>query len=129
MDDAERSMAKAERLAVQASKLGPEDFETVIHAGYYAMFHAARAALFAIEGGASTRHGRVSKAFADVAVRVAGEEGAEHARALRRTYDLRIQADYGPGGRDLAREARMVVLQMQGVLAFCRSLMEKDRQA
>ena len=32
-------------------------------AAYYAMFHAARAALLAVDGSASTNHGRVVETF------------------------------------------------------------------
>ena len=39
-------------------------FEGVIHGAYYAMFHAARGALLAVEGSGSTNHGQEVKSFA-----------------------------------------------------------------
>ncbi len=64
LEHARDALAKAERFAEQAAQAPPQAYETVVHNSYYAMFHAARAALLALEGGASTNHGQVVDTFA-----------------------------------------------------------------
>jgi uncharacterized protein len=44
------ALDKAERFAAQAAQAAPQAYETIVHNSYYAMFHAARAALLAVEG-------------------------------------------------------------------------------
>jgi uncharacterized protein (UPF0332 family) len=127
MDDAERALRQAERLAQQAAELAPASFEAVIHLSYYAMFHAARAALLATEGSATTRHGRLPKAFAVMVRRTGREGGRRHAEAFQEAYDLRITSDYGFGERELSREAAELVAEVEGFVAFCRAVLrERD---
>jgi uncharacterized protein (UPF0332 family) len=65
----------------------------VIHSGYYAMFHAARAVLFQAMGNAPKRHDRTIQQFGllvrdlDDALRAAG-------RAFNEIKDERTAADY-----------------------------------
>ena len=54
LTDAGDALAKAERFAELSEQTADDGFETVIHGAYFAMFHAARAALLAVEGRAST---------------------------------------------------------------------------
>jgi uncharacterized protein len=64
LEHARTALAKAERYADQAAQALPQAHETVVHNSYCTMFHAARAALLAVEGSASTNHGRVVETFA-----------------------------------------------------------------
>ena len=59
LEHARDALSKAKRFAEQAARALPQAYETVVHSSYYAMFHAARAALLVLEGTASTNHGRV----------------------------------------------------------------------
>jgi predicted nucleotidyltransferase len=52
------ALSKAERFAELALETPDHRFEGVVHGSYYAMFHAARAALLMLEGSSSTNHGR-----------------------------------------------------------------------
>ena len=45
--DAHDALAKAERFAEMCEQAADEGFESVIYGAYFAMFHAARAALLA----------------------------------------------------------------------------------
>jgi uncharacterized protein (UPF0332 family) len=96
LEHARAAMAKAERYAEQAAQVAPQAYETVVHNSYYAMFHAARAALLAVDGNASTNHGRVVGAFEDmVRRRRLGRTARGLAQTLADAYKLRVEADYG----------------------------------
>ena len=56
------ALDKAERFA-ELPRQTPRPMKRSSTAAYYAMFHAARAALLAVEGSASTNHGRVVETF------------------------------------------------------------------
>jgi hypothetical protein len=95
---AQVALDNAERFA-ELSVATPDDrFEGVIHGAYYAMFRAARVALLAVDGSASTNHGRVVDTFARMVRRRRLKGGGEHAAALeaasssgwRRTTATRI---------------------------------------
>jgi hypothetical protein len=64
--DAHDALAKAERFAEMSEQASASGFESVIHGAYFAMFHAARAALLAAHGKASTKHGSVATALAQL---------------------------------------------------------------
>lgn len=124
LEHARDALAKAERFAAQAEQALPEAYETVVHNSYYAMLHAARAALLAVEGTASTSHGRVVEAFARMVKR--GKFGAtakDLATTLNEAYELRAQADYG--SEDLTREGRRLRERVAPFLAFCRSMLDQ----
>jgi len=116
------SLAKAERFAEDATGAPTDRFELVIHSGYYAMFHAARAALLATEGTASTSHGRVIAAFKRLTRWRPEPEAPGHAAALTAAGKLRLEADYG--SKDLTGPAQSVQAQVRPFLAFCRRLVE-----
>ena len=63
LEHAQVALGKAERFARAVAGTPDDRFEGVVHGAYYAMFHAARAALLAVEGSASTNHGRVVETF------------------------------------------------------------------
>ena len=60
------ALDKAERFAELSEQTPDDRFEGVIHGAYHAMFHAARAALLAVQGTASTNHARVGATFAQM---------------------------------------------------------------
>lgn len=99
--DADSDWDFAVFLAHDATATGalPEHFETVIHNGYDAMFHAARSILLTTHGKASTDHGRVVGSFARFAGRRGAAEAAGHAAILRRAHELRGEAVYGSADR------------------------------
>jgi uncharacterized protein (UPF0332 family) len=105
MDEAAESMSIARRFERLAQKNLPEDYEVIIHTAYYAMHHAARAALLRARGSASTNHGQVVTAFAALAKQRHGARGLDYSRILSAAYDLRILSDYGRAGRDLTGDA------------------------
>jgi len=117
------ALAKAERFAELSAGTPDDRFEGVIHGAYYAMFHAARAALLAVEGSASTKHGRVVDAFKNLVKRRFRAEAARHAASLIWAYRHRITADYG--NRDLTDAGRRLRSRTPGFLAFCRRLVEQ----
>jgi uncharacterized protein (UPF0332 family) len=123
-EHARDALAKAERFAELALETPDERFEGVIHGSYYAMFHAARAALLAAEGTASTNHGRVVKAFARMVKRgKPGTAAADCAAILEQASKLRAQADYGK--EDLTEAGRRLREQVAPFLTFCRSMLQQ----
>jgi uncharacterized protein (UPF0332 family) len=90
----------------------------VIHSGYYAMFHAARAVLFQATGDAPRRHDRAIQQFGllvrnlDDALRTAG-------KALNEAKDERTAADYDEAIVPSPEDAREVVRAAVDFLAAC----------
>ena len=123
LEHARAALAKAERHAELAAETADERFEGVIHGAYYAMFHAARAALLVVEGSASTNHGRVVETFARMAGRQRGTELVEHAATLKAAYELRIQADYS--SLDLTEAGRRLRKQVAPFLTSCLGLVDQ----
>lgn len=123
LQHARDALAKAERFAGQAEQAVPEAYETVIHNSYYAMFHAARAALLAVEGSASTKHGRVVDAFKNLVKRRFRPEAARHAASLIWAYRHRLTADYG--NQDLTETGRRLRSKVPDFLTFCRTLVDE----
>jgi len=124
LEHARDALAKAERFAELAVETPDERFEGVVHGAYYAMFHAARAALLAVEGTASTNHGRVLETFARMAKREeSGAVATACSRTLRQAYKLRAQADYGK--KDLTRAGRRLRERVGQFLIFCRSMVDQ----
>jgi len=124
LQHARDALAKAERFAVQAEQALPQAYETVVHNSYYAMFHAARAALLAVESTASTNHGRVVETFARMVKREElGPVPTSCARSLKHAQKLRAQADYS--NKDLTRAGRGLRARVGPFLALCRGLVEQ----
>ena len=122
MDDAAESLSIARRFAGLAAKNPAEDYEVVIHAAYYAMHHAARAALLRARGSASTNHGQVVTAFAALAKQRHGARALEYSGSLSAAYDLRILSDYGRARRDLTGDAATLKRQLGEFLDYCGEL-------
>jgi uncharacterized protein (UPF0332 family)/predicted nucleotidyltransferase len=118
------ALSKAARFAELALETPDVRFEGVIHGSYYAMFHAARAALLVLEGTASTNHGRVVETFAQAVKRHRlGPAATECAATLSEAYELRAKADYG--NQDLTEEGRRLRAQVAPFLAFARGLVDQ----
>jgi predicted nucleotidyltransferase len=115
---------KAERFAELSEGTPHDRFEGVIHGAYYAMLHAARSALLAVQGAASTNHGRVVASFARMVEREKlGAQAADLARIFTEAHDLRAAADYS--NKDLTREGQALRAQMRPFLALCAGLVEQ----
>lgn len=90
----------------------------VIHSGYYAMFHAARAVLFQATGNAPKRHDRVIQQFGllvrdlDDALRAAG-------KAFNEIKDERTAADYDETIVSSSEEARDALRTAANFLTVC----------
>lgn len=118
------AQGKAERFAGQAEQAIPEAYETVVHNSYYAMLHAARAALLAVQGTASTNHDRVVASLARMVEREKlGAQAADLARIFTEAHDLRAAADYS--NVDLTKEGQALRAQMRPFLALCAGLVEQ----
>jgi uncharacterized protein (UPF0332 family) len=111
------ALDKAERFA-ELSEQSPDDcFESVIYAAYFAMFHAAGAALLAVRGAASTKHGRVAASFARM------QSLSAQADALTKAHDLYVDAH--EGNRDLTEQGQALRAQMRPFLTLCARLVEE----
>lgn len=124
LEHARDALAKAERFAPQAERPMPEAYETVVHNSYYATFHPARAALLAVQGTASTKHGRVVASFARmVECRDLGPAAIELARTLTQAHKLRADADYS--NKDLTEQGQALRAQMRPFITFCAKLVDE----
>jgi uncharacterized protein len=124
LEHARDALSKAERFAKLAFEMPDASFEGVVHGSYYAMFHAARAALLALEGGASTNHGRVVDTFvAMVKRRALGVLPRTCAARLVKAYKLRIKADYG--NEDLTERGVELRAAVAPFLAWAREQVER----
>jgi predicted nucleotidyltransferase/uncharacterized protein (UPF0332 family) len=116
------ALGKAERFAGLSSETPDDRFEGVIHGAYYAMFHAARAALLAVDGSASTNHRRVVETFQRMVRRRRLAGGRDHVVALEAAFELRMKADYGSD--DLTAAGRQLRNQVAPFLEFCTKLVD-----
>ena len=124
------ALGKAERFAQLSEQTSDDRFEGVIHGAYYAMFHAARAALLAVEGTASANHGQAVETFARmVERRKLGPEASDLAESL-------TQARQAAGGCGLQQQgsdrtgpsAAGAVSAVSGAPGWSRSVRERDRR-
>jgi uncharacterized protein (UPF0332 family) len=93
---AREALALARRKAQSALELDSERHPgVVVHEAYYAMFHAARAWLIAVDGTTPYRHLQVRQRFALLADERGEPAMLDLAQALRLASDLREAEDYG----------------------------------
>jgi len=124
LEHARDALGEAERFAELAFGTPDDRFEGVVHGSYYAMFQAARAALLALEGTASTNHGRAVDTFArSVRRRQLDPPATDCATALSEAFELRIEADYG--NKDLTEAGRRLREQVAPFLALARRLVDQ----
>ena len=99
-----------------------EEPESVIHAAYYAMLHAAAALIVARQGQAPKTHGSIIGQFSRL---VAGN--GDHARSLSRAFnraeDRRLRADYDEAFIPSAADAANIRQSAVDFVAYCRSLL------
>jgi len=125
LEHARDALDKAERFAELSEETSDNRFEGVIHGAYYAMFHAARAALLAVQGRASTNHGQVVATFARmVKRRKLGQEATDLAATLTEAYKLRAEAD-DRTVVDLTAQGQALRARMRPFLALCAKLVEQ----
>lgn len=89
-----------------------------VHSGYYAMHHAARAALIRATGRAPLRHDKVLQAFGYLAHEAQDESLKAAGHDLKLRMGDRLVADY-EGGTPDAEEARTVIDSARRFLAVC----------
>ncbi len=115
-------MVKAERFLAQASSLSSGDaLEAVIHLAYYAMLHAAAAALIKTHGRAPKTHGAVIGQFAQL-TRNNGDKASSLGRAFNRAEDTRLASDYADHVVPSAADASEVYDTARAIVAYCRSV-------
>jgi uncharacterized protein (UPF0332 family)/predicted nucleotidyltransferase len=125
LQHARDALEKAERFAELSEETSDNRFEGVIHGAYYAMFHAARAAILAVQGRASTNHGQVVATFVRMVQRRRfGQEATDLAATLTEAYKLRAEADYRTVV-DLTEQGQALRAQMRLFLALCAGLVEE----
>jgi hypothetical protein len=120
LTNARDALDKAERFAELSEQTADGGFETVIHGAYFAMFHAARGALLAVEGRASTDHAGVGSSFARMSAR--------HSRRIPRSMlakarDLHARPHHRP--EDLTEQGHALRAQVRPFLALCARLVEE----
>jgi len=121
--DAKAHLDKAREFLARARKLDPVEFDKqVIHPAYYAMYHAAVAALYQAHGDSSLKHGRVIQHFGELAGRTLGELGLSAGSTLADTYALRRISDYDVDIKSLSDEASRSVTEAESILGICEGL-------
>jgi len=126
--EAEPHWRQAQRFARQSTKFdADENPEAVIHCCYYAIYHAAVAALLHAHGTAPSKHGKVNDAIVQLASRTARPETVYAIRtAVVQAYKFRVRADYLADTPIVQRQtdAREVRGYRDDVLEFCRAVVE-----
>ena len=117
LTNARDALDKAERFADLSEQTPDEAFESVIHGAYFAMFHAARAALLAVQGTASTDHARVGATFAQMAAKLNVDVRPS---LLAKARGLHAGAHHGY--EDLTEQGKALRAQMRPFLALCAGL-------
>lgn len=126
-EDAAAYLAKARALTKAANEAQDAGLWTSIpHLAYYAMFHAAIAALLASDASVSTNHGRLVQRFGRWAQERFAEDGRRAHRALSEAYSARVSIDYDPYRLepDIAEEASAVMDDLAFVLDLCAGVVE-----
>lgn len=119
--DARYHRAKADGLLTELPGWPGSSPVTTIHLSYYAMWHAATAALLHRNGSVSRNHGRLIAAFKALIASEPETASGVSPDALDRAYELRCRADYEAGvpPEDMVEHAREIGDLRASVLAFC----------
>lgn len=114
---------KARQFLAEAQKANPAESPlSIVHDGYYAMFHAALAVLEKNMKQPPTRHGMVIGAFGRL-VKDMGDEGKGHGRAFNDAQEMRLACDYAPGSLPTLEDASAIREDARAFLAFCAKLL------
>jgi uncharacterized protein (UPF0332 family) len=97
-----------------------ERFAAALNRAYYAMFHAATAALLSKDIKRRSHHGILS-AFGETLVRT-GRLDPEFFRSFREAFERRQQSDYGPTAEVDRETARKMLDQAVDFVDACRKL-------
>jgi uncharacterized protein (UPF0332 family) len=115
---------KARSFVAQAAELDAATKpEAVIHLSYYAMYHAAAAALLARTGSVPARHAGIIGQFG-LLVRNLDDVARRAGKALNVAFDTRVLADYDIGQGDLAQDARQIQADSAVFLKVCDRLID-----
>ena len=106
--DAALASAKRDRAA--------SDLDGTANRLYYAMFHAARAALLSVGESAEGRHGTIIARFGQHFCKD-GPLPTELGRAINEAHELRVEGDYGTGTPDSMEVASYVAKAEQFIAA------------
>ncbi len=110
-------LRKADAALASAKRdLDAGDLDGTANRLYYAMFHAARAALVSIGEPADGRHGTIIAQFG-LQFCKDGPLPTELGRAINEAQELRVEADYGAGTPEAAEIAAYVAKAAQFVAA------------
>jgi uncharacterized protein (UPF0332 family) len=120
-DLAAQSWAIAVEFLLEAERASPNVMPRMaIHAAYYAMFHAARAALIKADGlAAPTRHGSVIGRFGQPAKQTDDAAMMATGKLLNEVQAERLLSDYRAGRRPPASDAVAAVAQARRFLETC----------
>ena len=103
--EAERHLENAQGFSAKPRRLDANEVpEAVIHLAYFAMLHAAIAALIARQGRSPRKHGQVIGAFGRL-IKDMGDAERALGRALNRAYDVRRAVDYDIDVGDVTSDA------------------------
>ena len=103
-------------LASAKRELAAGDLDGTVDRLYYAMFHAARAALLSIGEPAQGRHATIIAQFGRRFCKD-GPLSTELGRAINEAQELRLEGDYGAGTPDATEVAAYVAKAEQFVAA------------
>jgi uncharacterized protein (UPF0332 family) len=103
-------------LASAKRELAAGDLDGTANRLYYAMFHAARAALLSIGEAAQGRHATIIAQFGRCFCKD-GPLPTELGRAINEAQELRLEGDYGAGTPDATEVAAHVAKAEQFVAA------------
>jgi uncharacterized protein (UPF0332 family) len=110
-------LTKADTALASAKRdLDAGDLDGAANRLYYAMFHAARAALLSIGRPAEGRHGTIIAQFG-LNFCKDGPLPTELGRAMNEAQELRVEGDYGAGTASASEVAAYVVKAEQFVTA------------
>jgi len=125
--DSEDHFKGAEEFLKEADYLLRGGFYSgVIGRSYYAMFHAATAALLAL-GIERSSHGGVIAAFGQYLTKPEKLPTRLHAH-FREAFNMRIQCDYLPPPHNTKEAARTSVERALEFVDSCREFCEKDQE-
>lgn len=125
-NEAKAHRTKAGQLLDQLIALDPATHaETVIHLGYYVMFHAATAVLIAQTDSAPTTHSGVLGRFGRL-IRDGGQAARQAGRAFHLALDLRLLADYGVDTGSLVADAERLKDAAKPFSDVCDDLIRRD---